>query len=85
MLAWLEKDAYIAAWLSALFALLSLFVGKITRPADKLDWSTIATYVAFFMAIAILLTPNVSSTVRGITFAIAALSFGAFLFGGRPR
>ncbi len=79
MLDWLEKHAFIAAWLSALFAMVTLFIHNLVRPADKVNWSMIMTYVAFLSSVAIMVTPGLEPGVRGFAVAVGGMSLGAII------
>jgi hypothetical protein len=57
MLDWLKSHVFIAAWSSAIIALIAL-IRKKSDPTNPLDWGAVVLYVGFLSALAAIITPG---------------------------
>jgi amino acid permease len=74
---WLESHVYLAAWLSLLVALVSLFMQNVKSNFQQIDWSRSLLYIAFLTALAVVVTPGVDMGVRtaGMFLVVMILFF----------
>ena len=69
---WLSSNAYIAAWLSPLIALIGLIIQNNRQNTDhQVDWSRIIFYVSFLTFIAVEIT---RASIRKRSTALASSS-----------
>ena len=61
---WLETHVYLAAWLSLLVALVSLFMQNVKANFQNIDWNRSLLYIGFLTALAVVVTPGTDMAVR---------------------
>jgi glucose-6-phosphate-specific signal transduction histidine kinase len=75
---WLEDNAYLAPWLAPCITLLVAILQKKGRFAE-IDWKKLTVYLAFLIALAVVVYPNFDNTARSVAAAICFISFGYIL------
>jgi chromate transport protein ChrA len=55
---WLKANAYLAAWLSPLVAIVVAIVQNLHAKFVEADWSRPLIYIAFLTALAVIFTPS---------------------------
>jgi glucan phosphoethanolaminetransferase (alkaline phosphatase superfamily) len=61
---WLESHVYLAAWLSLLVALVSLFIQNVKSNFQQIDWSRSLLYIAFLTGLAVAISPTFDERAR---------------------
>jgi hypothetical protein len=61
---WLAANVWLAAWLSLLVALVSLFMQNVRSNFQQIDWSRSLLYIAFLTGLAAAVTPMFDEKAR---------------------
>jgi hypothetical protein len=61
---WLEIHVYLAAWLSLIVALISLFMQNLRGNFQQIDWSRSLIYIAFLTGLAVAISPTFDERAR---------------------
>ena len=81
-MAWLEQHSYLAAWLAIPIALIVPFLQYKSSKAKEIDWFNGLKYVAFFICLAVMLTPTFDESARTSARTLVFLSLGFFFASG---
>lgn len=69
---WLIDNAFLAAWLSPLIALVGICIQNSVPSLPKVDWSRVVLYMIILTALAVAFTPKMDSS---------ATAFGRYVVG----
>jgi hypothetical protein len=78
MLDWLKSYVFIAAWSSAIIALIAL-IRKKSDPTNPLNWGDVVLYVGFLSALAAVVTPGIDPDARSAMRTLLFMSLGAII------
>jgi hypothetical protein len=81
---WFRQNAFIAAWLSPLVALIGIII-RGTGKSGETDWSRAMLYIAFLTSLAAAFTPALGSTERGFATTVVTILLVWFFFDTVPR
>ena len=82
---WLETHVYLAAWLSLLIALVSMFMQNVKANFQNIDWNRSVLYIAFLTVLAVSISPVFDDKAR-VSAGVLVLPLICFLIVDRkPR
>jgi hypothetical protein len=82
---WLESHVYLAAWLSLLVALVSLFIQNVKSNFQQIDWSRSLLYIAFLTGLAVAISPTFDERARTSGWFIVTFTLPFLIMDRKPR
>ena len=75
---WFEQHSYLAAWLALPVAILVPFLQYRSGKTKEIDWFNGLKYLAFFICLAVMLTPTFDESARTSARTLVFMSLGYF-------
>jgi len=82
---WLKKNAYLAAWLSPLLALVGIIIRNPRTATGTPDWSRMIIYIVLLTLLAAALTPQLDAGTKTFAKEILAVGRGFLIVDRKQR
>lgn len=82
---WLETHVYLAAWLSLLVTLVSMFIQNVKTNFQNIDWSRSLLYIAFLTVLAVSISPVFDDKARVSAGALVLPLICFLIIDRKPR
>lgn len=82
---WLEAHVYLAAWLSLVVTVVSLFIQNVRTNFQQIDWSRSVLYIAFLTGLAVSISPSFDPKARSAGGMLVFILLGFLIIDRKPR
>jgi len=82
---WLRDNAYLAAWLSPLIALVGMIFRNPKSATGATDWARTIAYIILLTALAAAVTPGLDTTTKTWAGSLVTLGLMLLYFDWKPK